>query len=146
LEKCTNSKKNGVKFELNCPLTEVEIVIQTSEVIIVNSTRNPNKKIKGKESLIFVKCHFLQVILVGGSGKVRRVQKLVRDMFPLETDVLFSIAPDQVLALGAAQQSGIRLAHPHHELPPGETLKAVELNCLSNAICYKVRQFLTIDF
>ncbi len=44
-----------------------------------------------------------KVVLVGGTCKIPKLQQLLRDTFP-NSEVLFTIPPDQVTAMGAAMQ------------------------------------------
>ena len=44
-----------------------------------------------------------KVVLVGGTCKIPKLQQLLQDTFP-NSEVLFSIPPDQVTAMGAAMQ------------------------------------------
>ena len=47
-----------------------------------------------------------QVILCGGTSKIPRLQKHIASLFP-DREVLASLSPDEVLALGAASQASL---------------------------------------
>jgi molecular chaperone DnaK (HSP70) len=47
-----------------------------------------------------------RVILSGGTARIPRLQKAVADIFP-NAQMLSSISPDEVIALGAATQAGL---------------------------------------
>ncbi|CAG0918472.1 unnamed protein product [Notodromas monacha] len=73
------------------------------------------------------------VILAGGTMKIPKLQKLVKDMFPENTTLCFSIPADEVVAVGAAQQAGIK-ANSALSAPPALT----ELVCLSRGIFFQI--------
>ncbi|XP_022235486.1 heat shock 70 kDa protein 14-like [Limulus polyphemus] len=57
-----------------------------------------------------------KVILCGGSAKVPRIQQLVSDAFP-DAEVLNTISPDEVIAVGAAVEAALLLGKDIKESP-----------------------------
>ena len=55
-----------------------------------------------------------QVVLAGGSCKIPRLQQMLREEF-LSSEVLTSIAPDEVVVVGCAVEAGILGAHQGEE-------------------------------
>lgn len=55
-----------------------------------------------------------QVVLAGGSCKIPRLQQILREEFP-SSEVLTSIAPDEVVVVGCAVEAGILGAHQGEE-------------------------------
>ncbi len=73
-----------------------------------------------------------KVVLCGGSTKVPLLQKQLKDFFPM-ADVLSSIAPDEVIAYGAAKQASLLVATDADELKDNEsqtTLPAMPVDIL----------------
>ena len=55
-----------------------------------------------------------QVVLAGGSCKIPRLQQMLREEFP-SSEVLTSIAPDEVVVVGCAVEAGILGVHQGEE-------------------------------
>ena len=58
--------------------------------------------------------HRPQVVLAGGSCKIPRLQQMLREEFS-SSEVLTSIAPDEVVVVGCAMEAGILGAHQGKE-------------------------------
>lgn len=70
---------------------------------------------------------FLQVVLCGGSTKIPRLQALIRDLFP-DVEVLSSIPPDEVIAVGAALQAGLLVSKDDLDLDLESQATTVEVS------------------
>uniref|UniRef100_A0A8C3A553 Heat shock protein 14 n=1 Tax=Cyclopterus lumpus TaxID=8103 RepID=A0A8C3A553_CYCLU len=51
-------------------------------------------------------CLLLDVVLCGGSGRIPRLQQMIRETFP-DVELLSSAPPDEVIAVGAALEAGL---------------------------------------
>ena len=56
--------------------------------------------------ILILRLSTFQVILCGGTSKIPRLQKHIASLFP-DREVLASLSPDEVLALGAASQASL---------------------------------------
>ena len=74
-----------------------------------------------------------QVVLCGGSAKIPRLQQMIKELFP-EVELLSSIAPDEVIPVGAALQAGILVGKD--SLPMGED--SITIDCCDKDILVKV--------
>ncbi|XP_069765984.1 heat shock 70 kDa protein 14 isoform X2 [Narcine bancroftii] len=52
------------------------------------------------------RCDISKVVLCGGSARIPKLQQMIRDLFP-DVDLLNSIPPDEVIAVGAAIQAAL---------------------------------------
>lgn len=77
--------------------------------------------------------HPPQVVLCGGSAKIPKLQQMIQDLFP-EVEMLSSIAPDEVIPVGAALQAGILVGKD--SLPIGED--SITVDCCAKDITVKV--------
>ncbi|KAK3612027.1 hypothetical protein CHS0354_021703 [Potamilus streckersoni] len=75
-----------------------------------------------------------EVILCGGGTKIPFVQRTVRDLFP-DADLLNSINPDEVLAVGAAKQAAMLSSHEDEDIRLNAESAKVE--CISKTISIK---------
>ena len=70
---------------------------------LVNRTKNPC--IKALKDAKLSPSEIDEVILVGGSTRIPKVQEMVKEIFGKEPNK--SVNPDEVVAIGAAIQGGI---------------------------------------
>ncbi len=66
----------------------------------------------------------MQVVLVGGSCKIPRLQQLLREAFPCST-LHLSVPPDEVITKGCALQAGLMAAMPGKRVEEGGRLSRV---------------------
>lgn len=77
---------------------------------------------------------FFKVIMCGGTSKIPRLQRAVAGLFP-KAEMLASLSPDEVLALGAAAQSAL-LQDPIKGIQIED--ERVKLTAISGSICFSV--------
>ncbi|XP_062616552.1 heat shock 70 kDa protein 14-like [Saccostrea cucullata] len=73
-----------------------------------------------------------KVIICGGGAKPPLIQKAISDYLS-NAEMLNSIPPDEVIAIGAAKQAAILTGDKESELLEGEN----EIECLSKTVCIK---------
>lgn len=81
------------------------------------------------------------MILCGGTLKVPKLQKYFRDTFPA-AEILNSISPDEVIAVGAAKQGNCPVEGP---IVPHSLLHK-EISRLGTSLYYKVKLTARVHF
>lgn len=77
----------------------------------------------------------LQVVLCGGSGRIPRLQQMIREAVP-DVELLSSAPPDEVIAMGAALEAGLLVGRDN--LAPEEESVTVDVSAAD--ILVKVRR------
>eukprot|EP00123_Amoebidium_parasiticum_P013159 comp21803_c0_seq1/m.31026 comp21803_c0_seq1/g.31026 ORF comp21803_c0_seq1/g.31026 comp21803_c0_seq1/m.31026 type:complete len:502 (-) comp21803_c0_seq1:400-1905(-) len=93
-----HSSINRLKFESICNDLFVQMLNPVHAIITENG---------------FSKSDISQVILTGGTTKIPRLQTMLADYFGEGTPISASIAPDEVVACGAALQAQMLSGHVH---------------------------------
>ncbi|XP_002734658.1 heat shock 70 kDa protein 14-like [Saccoglossus kowalevskii] len=89
-------------LDLNCNVSRARLESLFSSIL--PACLQPLQKVLDDAGLD--KADIDKVIVSGGSTRIPKLQKLVRDYFP-DAELLNTIAPDEVVAMGAAVQAGL---------------------------------------
>lgn len=76
-----------------------------------------------------------KVILAGAATKMCRLQNLIKEKFPDQTQILNQLSPDEVIALGCAKQSYILTNSKYKKFNQGDN----QFQCLADEVVLKVR-------
>ncbi|KRX06870.1 hypothetical protein PPERSA_11515 [Pseudocohnilembus persalinus] len=103
--------QTSIEFDYLSDAEEFIITISRAkfEKICLELFKDINKKLESclKEAKIS-KCEIDEIVLVGGSSKIPKIQKLIEENFP-NKKIHNTLDPQEVIAIGAAKQAGILL-------------------------------------
>lgn len=121
-----DSLYDGMDFECNVSRARFELICSS----LFNKSIQPIRSLLEQVGLSTNDVN--KVVLCGGSAKIPRLQQMIQDLFP-EVEMLSSIAPDEVIPVGAALQAGILVGRD--SLPIGQD--SITVDCCAKDILVK---------
>ncbi|XP_069765983.1 heat shock 70 kDa protein 14 isoform X1 [Narcine bancroftii] len=95
-----DSLHEGLDFECSVSRARFESLCAT----LFSQSIQPVQKLVEEAGIS--RCDISKVVLCGGSARIPKLQQMIRDLFP-DVDLLNSIPPDEVIAVGAAIQAAL---------------------------------------
>ncbi|XP_071961557.1 heat shock 70 kDa protein 14-B-like isoform X3 [Antedon mediterranea] len=122
------SVHEGIDFQNKVSRAKLESLIQSH----LQECLQPVDKVLESAKLTHVDIH--KVVLVGGSTRIPKLQQLLRAKFP-EAEMLNTLAPEEVVAIGAAKQAALISGHDDIQLLDVESVQG---ECIPYALLVKV--------